>query len=146
MRKTPQATIDAAKAEGKNAAKSTRQLYTDIVKYMQNGYSGRQYAFTPDVIYVAKRTSNVKATAIRRDPEKVKEVEDEIIEHMKKKVDDYAKELASEFGIKDISKGQGRADWREMRKDLFKAMDGNGPDNRKFVKIYPFENIIKVVE
>jgi len=149
MRKTPQATIDAAKAEGKNAAKSTRQLYTDIVKYMQNGYSGRQYAFTPDVIYVAKRTSNVKATAIRRDPEKVKEVkevEDEIIEHMKKKVDDYADELASEFGIRDINREPGLTRWKNMKDDLFDAMEGNGPDKRKFVEIYPFDNIIKKIK
>jgi len=146
MRKTPQATIDAAKAEGKNAAKSTRQLYTDIVKYMQNGYSGRQYAFTPDVIYVAKGTSNVKATAIRQNPAKVKEVEDEIIKHIKKKVDDYAAELASEFGIRNIKKQPGKKQWEDRKDLLFNAMDGYGPDKRKFVQVYPYDNIIKKIE
>jgi len=146
MRKTPQATIDAAKAEGRNAAESTRQLYTDIVKYIKNDFSGRQYAFTPDVIYVAKGTSNVQATAIRRNTDKVKETEDEIIEHIQKKVDDYAEELASEFGIRNINKEPGLSRWEAMRKKLFEAMKGNGPDKRKFVQVYPYDNIIKQIK
>lgn len=113
-----------------DSAEEVGQLYTDLLRYMQDGNTGQQMVFTPDVMEAGLSKA---------------EMEDKIIAHIKELVGKKEVDMAREFGLDIIPDNNNLTDiedWIEMRKSLFKALDGANGD--KFVKIYEYKNILKV--
>ncbi|MFS1439116.1 hypothetical protein [Shewanella sp. 10N.286.48.A6] len=140
MGTSPQKSTDGIKA----VAKDTQQLYTDLLRYIKNGNSGRFYLYTPDVISVGENLDDVAKVKLRQDPELIKQTEDEIIEHMQMLFTKNEARFAKDLGFKLKDKASREA-WEGKKVLLYEAMEGDGPDGVKFVQIYPFENIIKEV-
>lgn len=122
---TPKKSTEAAE----EAAEEVGQLYTDIVRYMQNNNSGIQWNFTPDVI---------------EDGVTKELMEDKIISKIEELVDNNNVSLAKEFNVDlndpDLSR-EAFNQWKNKVIELKKALKGQGSDGQKFVQIYGFENI-----
>lgn len=113
-----------------DSAEEVGQLYTDLLRYMQDGNTGQQMVFTPDVI----EAGLTKA-----------EMEDKIINHIKELVVKNEKEMAREFNLDIIPNNANLADikiWTDKKRKLFAGLDGT--NGEKFVQIYEYKNIIKV--
>jgi hypothetical protein len=135
-----------AGAVATEAAEQTGQLYTDLLRYIKDGNAGRQYVFTPDVISLPDSvTTDAARAAHRTNPANIAAAEDEIIEYIKELVKKNENELAGEYNL-NLKNDAHLEEWNDKVEELFEAMDGNGPDQQKFVRIFGYENIIKVTE
>ncbi len=96
--------------------------------------TGQQWMFTPDVIEAGVSKADM---------------EDKIIKHIEELVDKEKMALAKEFGVNLSDKNLPeieRFKWDRKLDDLKKSIKGQGSDGHKFVHIYDYENITKVVE
>lgn len=126
-------TVKSTNKETKVVTKSYEigQLFTDLVRYMDNGNKGRQMMFTPDVIEPGLTPAAM---------------EDKILKHIDKLIDDNNVNLAREFGInlndKKLS-NKVKKEWRDKIIELKQSLKGLDANAQKFVSVYPYNNITK---
>ncbi len=113
------------------------QLVTDLVKYIEGGFKGRQIWFTPDVIPGARQLESLPDAATIA----AKEVE--IAKHVYSLFDSNKVKIAERyFNLKIAGPGVRMADverWDEIMLQLKSSLDSS---NQNFVKIYSFSNIV----
>ena len=116
------------------------QLLSDLVKYIDDGYKGRQIWFTPDIIPGAN-------TATRPlDAATIAAKEDEIVGYIIDLFDKKDGFIAKNYFNLDIANERHLESWMQIRNNLVNALYGKNSEQGKFVRIYPYNNIISVAD
>ena len=116
----------------------TDQLRGDLLKYIHDGYTGRQWEFTPALI-PSNGLGGIKLDEYRKNPAVIEAMEEEILDYIEELVESpkHSSFMAAALGVKP-----GSAQWEKKKDELFLAMSGSGPDGIKFVSINPYSKIV----
>lgn len=117
------------------------QLLSDLIKYIEDGYKGRQLWFTPDIVPGARSaTEPLDAAVLAAKEDEVIHFIEQLLTKNEAKVAERYFDLAIEGERATVTSIN---EWNNIREKLSDALRGGGDPSMKFVRIYPFEMIVK---